>query len=97
MTVTYVVVILVAVLVAVLPYYFRLSDPYTHHNPYDYGYPHLLLTAATNSKVPHMVLYEKFLCVLDGLMIENLSCKERVVWYKSYQILTQYPQILLLV
>ena len=97
MTVTYVVVILVAVLVAVLPYYFRLSDPYTHHNPYDYGYLPLLLTAATNSKVPHMVLYERFLYALDGLMIENLSYKERVVLYKSYQILTLYPQILLLV
>ena len=87
MTVTYVVVILGAVLVAVLPYYFRLSDPCMHHNPYDYGCPHLLLTVATNSRVLHMVLYEKFLYDLDGLMIENLSSKERVVWYKSYQFL----------
>ena len=65
MTVTYVGVTFAVVLVVVLPYYFRLSDPCMHHNPYDYGCPHLLLIAATNLKVHHMVLYERSLCVLD--------------------------------
>ena len=87
MTVTYVVVTLAAVLVVVSPYYFRLSDPYMHHSPCDYEYQYLLPTAATNLIMRRVVLYERFLCVLDGLMIENLSCKERVVWYKSYQFL----------
>ena len=68
MTVTYVVVILVAVLVAVSPYYFRLSDPYMHHNPCDYEYPQLLLTAATNLTMLDVVLDERFLYVLDVLM-----------------------------
>ena len=65
MTVTYVVVILVAVLVVVLPYYFRLSDPYMHHSPCDYGYQYLLLTAATNLTVLDVVLDERFLYALD--------------------------------